>query len=460
MHISGVQDEQQCQQTARLSNAGILFDWQIEEVDIVCAASQNVHMWEKGEVVFGGVEGVGTCAQHCPSSGEYDNVRGTVKWVPRVQTRTDNTNTSELVKYWLYTLFSVGESLPCLLYNCDESAFVENSHKHTDAVPYPDGLHPLTFFEGTSMTAFLSRSGILNMEPGCLKLNGGAGSGSQPWYDNNTNTFSFTFKMVVALIGPQRVTDFSICRNCLGGACQTSTIIPCRWQSTTDTTWWYFMYVHMPNTDRNHDPVVFQFKILQYGTQDSEYSDETIFIGHYVAGLSGSFSSAFIGDGMGTVAFVAFTSPERKCANNLPSGSWYTGAGAALRRMLLSSSNMPRRRGHNGRKVHTRQYGMGSHQHGVFIDSTTPNPPALYHTQQQTHRTGAHSQGPRRFLLNFNAAAHSATGLENTTQNNAVMRSITSINSNQRVAAAVCSGTPGLGVTCDTLAIRKEFSHD
>jgi len=136
------------------------YDWQVQHVRTVSHVQDagnnynipnNAHMWQIGDLLFGGVEGVGKCAQRCPSSGEYDNIQGTIKWKPRVPYAPGNDR-----PFWLYTVFSVGESLACKFYNCDESAFLEeHAAQYADDIPNPDGHHPITFFEGTSITAFV-----------------------------------------------------------------------------------------------------------------------------------------------------------------------------------------------------------------------------------------------------------------------------------------------------------------
>ena len=136
------------------------YDWQVQHVRAVsrvqdAANNYNIpndaHMWQIGDLLFGGVEGVGKCAQRCPSSGEYDNIQGTIKWKPRVPYAPGNNRS-----FWLYTVFSVGESLACKFYHCDEAAFLEeHAAQYADDIPHPDGHHPITFFEGTSMTALV-----------------------------------------------------------------------------------------------------------------------------------------------------------------------------------------------------------------------------------------------------------------------------------------------------------------
>jgi len=136
------------------------YDWQVQHVRTVSRVQNatnnynipnDAHMWQIGDLLFGGVEGVGKCAQRCPSSGEYDNTQGTIKWKPRVPYAAGNER-----PFWLYTVFSVGESLACKFYNCDEDAFLKKHAAHyADDIPNPDGHHPITFFEGTSITAFV-----------------------------------------------------------------------------------------------------------------------------------------------------------------------------------------------------------------------------------------------------------------------------------------------------------------
>jgi hypothetical protein len=77
--------------------------------------------------------------------------------------------------------------------------------------------------------------------------------------------------------------------------------------------------------------------------------------------------------------------------------------------------------------------------------------------RRDTATNGASAGGPRRFLLSLQAPSQSGVGLENTTQNNAMVRSITSVDSNQRVAAAVCAQQHRINNTCDTVVAQKQF---
>jgi len=104
-------------QIDRESTAGVTgvnrFDWQIEHVRqpsrfVGHVNNYNIpndpYMWKIGDLLFGGINGVGSCAARCPSSGEYDNIKGTIQWKPKIAPTADRQ------EYWLYTMFSVGES--------------------------------------------------------------------------------------------------------------------------------------------------------------------------------------------------------------------------------------------------------------------------------------------------------------------------------------------------------------
>jgi hypothetical protein len=482
---ASVDTVQQCRDSTLNARNNVEYDWQVQHIPASYDLHANgsfstdaIHLWKVGDVIFGGVEGVGTCTERCPSSGAYDNVGGHIKWVPRIDAPNEKNSILSFDNFWLYTVFSVGESPACQNFNCDEAAHLrQHSQNYFDDPTLERSHHSLTFFEGTSIVAFVSRSSIVHMKPGCMKLSGGGGADSntgnygntQKWYDRTTNTISLHFQLSVALIGTQRITDFAFCSGCTHDLCRNSAIIPCRWQSSIDSTWWYYMHLYLPNVDRNPDSVVMRFRVLRSEVQDSEYSDETVFLGHFVAGPGASFSDEFLGDGMDAVAFVAFTSVERQCANNLPSGNWDTGRALNTRRLLLSTRAIARPRMHHGRRIHARLYRPGHRQHAITAETLRPNAAPIKYdsniarnsSHHLKHNDAEQKHGSKRFLLSINTApTHSALGLENTTQNNGMMRSITSIDSNQRVAAAVCLQNPSMASTCDTLEVRKEIPLD
>jgi len=99
------------------ANAPHAYDWQVQHVRTASTAQDSTnnynvpndaHMWELGELMFGGVAGVGVCAKRCPLSTEYDNVRGTIKWKPKLTLPVVSglqQQSAEPSQYWLYSVF-------------------------------------------------------------------------------------------------------------------------------------------------------------------------------------------------------------------------------------------------------------------------------------------------------------------------------------------------------------------
>jgi len=294
------------------------YNWRVQHVR-TASVTQDVannynipndaHMWEIGELMFGGADGVGTCAQRCPSSGEYQNVRGTIRWKPKIIPAA--TNVLPHSQYWLYTVFSVGESLACKFYNCDEVAFAaHHTAKYADDIPNPDGQHPLTFFEGTSMTVFIPHKRPHAILAGCIRLDPTAIQ-----YEQNTQSNAVTFRMSHSLFGEQRVTDFAFCTACIEGSCQLD-VMPCRWQASIDSTWWYYMFLYWEVGGSG----LFAFRVNTPGVQDSEYSEQTEFKGYTVSSAPGAsnpvFVPGFTGDASTASNISLFTTRAHRCASS------------------------------------------------------------------------------------------------------------------------------------------------
>jgi len=153
-------------------------------------------------------------------------------------------------------VFSVGESLACTFYNCDEAVFAsQHATKYIDDIPNPDRQHPLTFFEGTSMAAFIPHKRPHAILDGCICLDPSAIQ-----YESSTQSNAVTFWMSSHLFGDQHVTYFAFCAACVDGTCQRD-VMPCRWQSSIDSTWWYYMYVYWGPGDS----ALFAFKVHNTG---------------------------------------------------------------------------------------------------------------------------------------------------------------------------------------------------
>jgi len=244
-----------------------MFEWQVEHVrqpssftsaDFNYNIPNDAYMWKVGDLLFGGLNGVGSCAARCPSSGEYDNIKGTIQWKPKIAP------TAGGQEYWLYTMFLVGESNACKHFNCDEAAFVAQRSRFSDVIPNPDGLHPLTFFEGTIMNAFVPYNPPLTIETGCIHAT----------YTTEAKT-SITFRLREALFGVQRVTDFDFCVGCVNSVCRYD-VMPCRWRSTIDTKWSYYMYVFHPSVAT---PLILLFHIMDARVIAVQYTNTTDFEG-------------------------------------------------------------------------------------------------------------------------------------------------------------------------------------
>ena len=453
---------QPCVSTDADSN---IYDWQVQHVRAALMVQEftnnynvpnDAHMWEAGDLLFGGVDGVGLCAEHCPSSGEYENARGTIKWRPQIPLPVDPPS-EHPPQYWLYTTFWVGESMACRLYNCDEAVFAEHyAHSYTDDYahdfPNPDGHHPLTFFEGTSIAALIPHKIPADVLDGCIKLDAGAIQ-----YENSTQTNSLHFRMTAALFGDRRVSDFDFCASCVNGTCQ-SHIMPCRWQSSVDSTWWYYMYLYLPDVDS----VMLTFKLHTTDVQDSEYSDETEFKGYTVSSAFGSQSPVFLFPHSESINTTVFTTPHRRCANTAPD-----------RRLLRHDATSARQRNNttppprvnalaeHGRKRHARRH------HGAFETRPTHRRTVVPASELHTPPPPTVSAEARRFLLSLDSASPSTSrqaplGPGKSNQNMAMNREITSIDSNERVTAVVCAQKPQSRsvVTCHMLVIQKELGFD
>jgi hypothetical protein len=244
------------------------FDWKVEHVRqpsrfVEAHSNYNIpndaHMWKIGDLLFGGINGVGSCAARCPSSGEYDNIKGTIQWKPKI------TPTAVGQEYWLYTMFSVGESKACKFFNCDEAALYTHMSQFSDVVPNTDGLHPLTFFEGTEVSAFVPYNPPFVVTSACFLA-----------ADTSVSTGSLTFRLTQDLFGSQRITDFDFCEGCINSVCQYD-VMPCRWRSTVDIKWSFYMAVFHPSADM---PLILTFHIVDAAVIAVEYTNTTDFEGH------------------------------------------------------------------------------------------------------------------------------------------------------------------------------------
>ena len=432
-----------------------LHDWQVMHVRAASSThdyTQNynipndAHLWSLGEALFGGAAGVGSCAQRCPSSGQYDNIMGTIRWKPNIPVPAASHPATE---YWLYTVFSVGDSLACQLYNCDEARFSQHrAQVHTDTIPNANGVRPITLLEGTRITAFLPDSTIVGaMDPGCITESGNN-------TDNATTNAWHTFRMSAALFGTQRVTDFAFCVACVHATCHNNVVTPCRWQSLVDATWWYYMDLYLPGANASEPAVQFQFRVMSPKVQDSEYTEHTDFIGHYNAASHQQVQD--VG------AVIGFTTPDRQCAHAVPVAVVSAGMRRYKRRIHATTTTAQALRANHGRQQHFRLHPAQRHNSpgyaAVSLQGThSDNSVASKSSSGDTPTRSASASGARRFLLSLHAPSRSAVDLENTTQNNAMLRSITSINSNQRVAAAVCAQKHRINNTCDTVVAQKQF---
>jgi len=433
-----------------------IYDWQVQHMRAASnvqtvANNYNVpndaHMWQIGELLFGGVEGVGLCAERCPSSGVYENAQGTIKWRPKMPIRMGPTPV-QAPQYWLYTTFWVGESIACKFYNCDEAVFAaEHAQNYADDLPYPDGHHPLTFFEGTSITALIPHKIEHDVQDGCIELHAAAIQ-----YVNTTQTNALLFQMSTTLFGDQRVSDFDFCASCIDGTCHSS-VMPCRWQSSIDSTWRYYMYLYL----RSGDSVMLVFKIDSSGVQDSEYSNNTVFKGYTVTSAFGAQSPVLLSLNNRT-SMIVFTTPYRKCADS--SLLRYSVRGS---RRLQEVYNTPLARvkahSEHGRKQHTRRH------YATFKSGPT------HRTEKLELRTLAPqpaNPGAGRLLLSFDTTSpvtqrQSLLGLGKSNQNMALNREITSINNNERVTAVVCARTSqsqSYDHTCHMLVVQRDLLMD
>ena len=432
----------------------IAYDWEVQHVRTVsnvqeAANNYNIpndaYMWQLDDHLFGGVDGVGKSAQRCPSSAEYDNIQGTIKWKPRIPQK----NTTS---FWLYTVFSVGESLACKFHNCDESGFFKlHAAKYVDDIPNPDGHHPITFFEGTSITAFVPHTRSIVLPDGCIVLESDAFE-----YNPNTSTNMWTFHTTAFLFGDVQVEEFAVCTSCSDSDCD-SEVIPCRWFSSTDSTWWYSMYIYFSNGDFT----MFTFALKTSDVQNSTSTNMTEYEGY---AISPAESDPFLKIVTATNSenTTIFTTPNRKCAANTHHTSRMDNI--ETRKVQARNKHMKIRTRHN-RKLHVRSYTIpiATKRHtAVFASNIATQNIHADPAQKTTGVSQKGSSGASRFMLSLDASVSRATDkpeqilVENTTQHNAVTRRITSIDNNEKVVEVVCASKKDSAVSCDMLVIEKE----
>ena len=469
-----------------------LRDWQVEHLrtaSVYTTFSYNYnvpndpYLWEIGDLIFGGNQGVGSCAERCPSSGEYDNIKGTIKWKPQFQAAVGQ-------QYWLYTTFSVGESLACKFFNCDEAAFEVEKFKYRDEIPNPDGLHPLSFFEGTSMVGFVPQKLPMRIKSGCVRV----GDGDSVQFDESKQTNALSFQISRSLFGTQRITDFSFCAACVDNVCERD-VMPCRWQSLVDTTWRYYMYIfYKPQTGAEMPPpAIFSFHIQTPGVIDSDYSDETVFTGYTVSSTPGPETPVYIPVLANITSFI-YTTEDRECVDL---------SGTVARRLLSENlhattqvQRFSRRRhrvnalSHHGRQIHSRPYSSlhasadgeissTLKPHITFTGDTLHSPSAaetarfIFDQKQVASRRkrGGLSHNNRMLLSMGSAPSESNnvydvnsqesdadTGNINSSEFSATTREITCINNNEQITRVLCGNVDSpINSTCDMLEVSKQL---
>jgi len=436
------------------NSTGPAYAWQVEHVRTVSRVQQpannynipnDVHLWRIDDLLFGGVYGVGQCAQRCPSSAEYDNIQGTIKWKPRIPPPAPGEGVRS---FWLYTVFSVGESLACKFFNCDELGFMQQDGvRYEDNIPNPDGLHPITFFQGTSITAFVPPPRNVQLVDGCFHVHSGAVE-----YNATLLTNTWTFGISTALFGGVRMADFPACKSCTPTGCQ-SDVMPCQWHAAVPAELWYYMYVYFENGGF----AVFTFTPTTTPVaQDTESNAGLQYKGHTVLSAHHTMDPLqnAVAEADNNTATI-FTTPTRSCASSQP-----------LRRLLQTSESSgvktqpPRARSEHGRKAHVRSYSSG-----VPVATPRQSPvvaPRQTDTSQRADPVSASGGAASRFLLSLDSSPSRASALqeqmvvENRTQYTALTRKITSIDNNKKVAQVVCAANKNPTASCDMLVVGKE----
>jgi len=439
-HVCGTSDAMPCVEPPTNSTAPA-YVWQVEHVRTVSSVQQPVnnynipndaHLWRIGDLLFGGVYGVGQCAERCPSSADYDNIQGTIKWTPRIPPPAPDEGVRS---FWLYTVFSVGESLACQSFNCDELGFMRHhAARYENRIPNPDGLHPITFFEGTSITAFVPPKRNIQLVDGCFHVNSDAAE-----YNATLLRNTWTFSASAALFGG--VAGFAACTSCTSTGCQ-SDVLPCQWHAAVDAEVWYYMYIYLENGE---------FALFTFTpAQDPGSNSDPTYKGYVVVSTENAADPLqnAVADADNNTATI-FTTPKRSCASS-----------HVLPRSQTSVVNIPppKTRSEHGRKVHIRSYSrpIATPRQPMVIAPETPVVPPRADTAAKTG--GAAS----RFLLSLDssstrgAAQQEQVMVENRTENSALTRKITSIDNNDKVTQVVCGSNKSPAVSCDMLVIEKE----
>jgi len=432
------------------SSSRFQYDWQIEHMrypsptirwDHNYNIPNDPYMWEMGDLLFGGKDAVGACAARCPSSGEYDNIKGTIQWKPKIAPIPGGQQ-----EYWLYTMFMVGESLACKLYNCDEAAFALDAYKFADRSTNPDGTHPLTLFEGTSVSAFFPFDPPFSMASACIPV------------DNTTSAEQLLFQLPTDLFGKQRVTDFEFCTGCVNSLCQHD-VMPCRWRSAIDIKWTYYMYVFHPSAET---ALIMTFYILDAAVIDSDYTNHTVFTGHTYSLQSGVDTPVRI-PALAGAAVKIFTSADMVCfgANATVSDvrrllAVHEDAGAWPRQTRSSSVQRVHPLTQHGRKRHGGQHFMT--QVSTLKTHTPTASEKVYTGALARHPAARRSKvGAKRVLLSTAGTPETDEEPDVPQESMQSEREITSINNNQQITELLC-GEKIHGNTCDMLSVQKEVS--
>jgi len=419
------------------------YAWQVEHVRTVSSVQEpannynipnDAHLWRIGDLLFGGVYGVGQCAGRCPSSAEYDNIQGTIKWKPLIPPPAPEEGVRS---FWLYTVFSVGESPACKYFNCDELGFM-NHHavQYDDNIPNPDGLHPITFFEGTSITAFVPLKRNIQLVDGCFHVH---------LHNATLLKNMWMFSTSTALFGAVNMTDFAACTSCTSTGCK-SDVLPCQWHATVDAKLWYYMHIYFENGEFN----VFTFSPTTPVAPDTESNSDPKYTGYVVLSTENDMDplQKAVARANNNTATI-FTTQTRSCASS----------SQLLRRSqsIVLKTQQSRTRYEHGRKTHVRSYSKPiATQKSLPIASKKP---VVLQRAEIVMKTGSAAS---RFLLSLDSSSSRASVqqqqvvIENRTQNSALTRKITSIDNNEKVTQVVCASKQSYTVSCDMLVIEKE----
>jgi len=447
-HVCGTSEAMPCVETPTNSTGPASYVWQVEHVRTVSSVQQPVnnynipndaHLWRIGDLLFGGVYGVGQCAERCPSSAEYDNIQGTIKWTPRIPPPAPDEGVRS---FWLYTVFSVGESLACKSFNCDELGFMEHhaAAQYDNNIPNPDGLHPITFFEGTSITAFVPPKRNIPLTDGCFRVNSDAAE-----YNATLLKNTWTFSTSTALFGDARATDFAACTSCTSTGCQ-SDVLPCQWHAAVDAEVWYYMYIYLENGE---------FALFTFTpAQALENNSDPTYKGYAVLSTENGMDPLqnAVADADNNTATI-FSTPKRSCAGS-----------QVLLRAVAGMANAvkiqpSKTRSEHGRKVHIRSYSrpVATPKQSSVVAS---EPPVMVPRTEIATKTGGAAS---RFLLSLDSPSRRGNAqqdnviVENRTQNSALTRKITSIDNNAKVTQVVCGSQQSPTVSCDMLVVEKEI---